>query len=139
MNKEEIKTRIDYIRRKLDTLKRAIDDYETQTDSFETYKSLKTIERDCEEIVESAIRINQEVLEDTGEIGQTYRESFEKLVELNLFDKDILEKLANTTGFRNRLAHDYMDLDDEITVKTARNILKLYSDYLLKILDYVDN
>jgi len=134
MEKSEINKRVDYITSKLETLNLAIIDYNENKVKFERYKSLKTIERDCEEIIESAIRINQEILQDGGKLGGTYRESFELLEDFDEFkDPEFLEKLSNSCGFRNRLAHDYINLDDEITVRSAKKILEIYPNYLLKI------
>jgi uncharacterized protein YutE (UPF0331/DUF86 family) len=137
---EEVNKRIDYINERLKTLKLAIEDYKIQKKKFEKYKSLKTIERDAEEIIECATRINQEVLKNNDEFADTYRESFELLFELEIIDdEDYCKKLANTTGFRNRLAHDYIELDPQLTLKTGENILKLYPKYLLKVIDYISS
>ncbi len=139
MDKIEINKRIDYITTKLKTLKLALIDWEKEEKEFEKYKSLKTVERDCEEIIESATRINQEILSINNKIADSYRESFEMLEKLNLFEsKDFLEKLSNSTGFRNRLAHDYINLDEIITIKTGKSILNIYPKYLLKIQDYIE-
>ncbi len=141
MDEREVYKRIEYIKEKLVTLKLAIVDYEKETVVFEKYKSLKTVERDSEEIIESATRINQELLSVNGKVGETYRDSFERLVTLGIFKKEevFFEKLCNTIGFRNRLAHDYMNLDEKVTISSAKNILKLYPDYLVKIGKYLKN
>ncbi|MFW6286218.1 MAG: type VII toxin-antitoxin system HepT family RNase toxin [Nanoarchaeota archaeon] len=140
MDKLEIEKRINYIIEKLETLKLAIKDYEEKNLSkYERYKALKTVERDCEEIIESAVRINQEILSQYFIIGNTYRETFEKLLDKKIITNEKnIEKLASTTGFRNRLAHDYINLDDKITIASAKKILKLYPSYLLKIKDYLN-
>lgn len=140
MNKLEISKRVEYVKTKLKKLEISLKKYENKNiDEDDKYIALKAIEKDCEEIIESATRINQEILSELGEIGNTYRESFEKLEKLKLFEsKDFVEKLSNTVGFRNRLAHDYIDLNTEITIISAKNILKIYPKYLLKILEYVE-
>jgi uncharacterized protein YutE (UPF0331/DUF86 family) len=137
MNHFAIEKRIKHIEKKFETLKLAIIDFEKEQKKFEKYKALKTIERDCEEIVESAVRINQEVLESVDFFPETYRKSFEELSRFELFPEKELEKLAGTTGFRNRLSHEYLDLDERITLKSAKNILKLYPKYLAKISEFV--
>lgn len=134
----EIEKRIEYISLKLKMLRLAIDDYKKQKEEFEIYKVLKTIERDSEEIIESSTRINQEILISFNDIGETYRDSFEKLAKNGVLKKDeFLKKLSNTTGFRNRLAHDYINLDEDITIISAKNILSLYPKYLLKIKEFL--
>lgn len=144
MDKEEIIIRITYIKEKLKRLKKSIDKYDKykNVDNDEEYIALRAVERDSEEIIETATKINQEILSDTGEIAMSYRESFEKLTKVKLFnskDKLFLEKLSNTTGFRNRLAHEYMNLNDEITLNSAKVILNIYPKYLLKITEYISN
>jgi uncharacterized protein YutE (UPF0331/DUF86 family) len=140
MNRIEINKRIDYISEKLEKLSISLKKYDdSSSDENDKYIALKAIERDCEEIVESAVRVNQEILSDLRSIGDTYRDSFEKLKKLKLFEKELLEKLANTTGFRNRLAHDYIDMDEDITIVSAKNILEIYPKYLTYILNYIDN
>jgi len=42
-------------------------------------------------------------------------------------------------GFRNRLAHEYLDLDDEISVDTIKKIPEIFSKYLKGVFNYVDN
>lgn len=138
MNKDDIKKRIEYIEERRKTLKKAIGEYE-KLNGFEKYKCLKTIERDSEEIIESAVRINQDILEEKETIAETYRESFEKVSDILKIDENTKEKLANSTGFRNRLAHDYMYLNEKATMKSAKIILTLYPVYLLKIIKYIEN
>lgn len=136
-----IEQRLFYMQSKLEKLKISLNKYHTflaKNEVDNIYLALKAVERDCEEIVESAVRINQEILETHLEyIAQTYRESFEKLNEFSIFDTDTLKKLSNTTGFRNRLAHDYMELDDNIVIKTGELIVILYSQYILKIDSFI--
>lgn len=55
------------------------------------------------------------------------------LKDYNIFDKEYLEELATTAGFRNRFAHDYMKLNKKIVYKSINKILKLYPRYILKI------
>lgn len=138
MNKSEIRKRVKYIEEKLETLNLALKDYDIQTKKFEKYKAFKTIERDCEEIIESAIKINQEISKKNDEVLLTYRESFDSIKNILNFNEREFEKLANSTGFRNRLAHDYMNLDERITILTAINISKIYPKYLLKILEFIE-
>lgn len=140
MNKLEISKRVEYVKTKLKKLEISLKKYENKNiDEDDKYIALKAIEKDCEEIIESATRINQEILSELGEIGNTYRESFEKLEKLKLFEsKDFVEKLCNTIEFRAKLMYDSINVDTEITIISAKNILKIYPKYLLKILEYVE-
>jgi len=138
MNKEDVVKRLSYIKDNLELLKKTLQKYES-SNGVDKKINLKALERFCEEIIECATRINQEILIENGDIADSYRQSFEKLSELGLFDsEEFTDKLANTTGFRNRLAHDYIDLDVKITVLSAKGILDVYPKYVLNIVEYLE-
>lgn len=138
-NIEQLK-RFDYILFKLKKIKLHLEKYsnaQKENDLDMEYVFLRSIERDCEEVVECATKINQEILENHSILANSYRETFEKIQEVGiLFDKNELEELSSTTGFRNRLAHVYMDLDPKITIKSAKKIVELYPKYLIKVKQY---
>lgn len=96
-------------------------------------------EKKAEEIIESAISMNQEMLKKYHKhLSKSYYESFLDLRKLKIFSDDELTKLANTAGFRNRLAHDYLELHPEITLKSIENLLRIYPIYLKRIKKYLD-
>lgn len=96
-------------------------------------------QKKAEEIVESAISVNQIILMDKlSKQSENYYKSFSDLAPLKIFSHSRLEELAKTTGFRNRLAHEYVNLDTEVTVKSMEKILKIYPDYIKKVADYID-
>ncbi|MFB6246465.1 MAG: HepT-like ribonuclease domain-containing protein, partial [Candidatus Pacearchaeota archaeon] len=64
----------------------------------------------AEECVELAITINQSLLESKNKIADSYYESFTELKNFEKFEENELKQLASTTGFRNRLAHEYLPL-----------------------------
>ena len=71
-------------------------------------------------------------------LSNSYYESFIDLHRLQLFSEDELKVLASTAGFRNRLAHDYLDLHPDITLKSIYKILDIYPPYLKKIKGFVE-
>ncbi|MFW6286172.1 MAG: type VII toxin-antitoxin system HepT family RNase toxin [Nanoarchaeota archaeon] len=137
MDKEIIEKRLMYINEKLKDLKYDLEKY----NKVENEKDKKTIqgaiERWCEEIVESGVNINIELLSSKNKISDSYYNSFIDLKIFNYFDEDFLTKIASTAGFRNRLAHDYMNIDKEIMIGSAKFILKLYKDYILNISSFL--
>lgn len=90
-------------------------------------------EKKAEEIVELAISINQELLKKKGKLGLSYYESFANLAIFGLFTEEELQVLASTAGFRNRLAHEYLDVDPAIALRSMQKILRIYPFYLQKI------
>ncbi|MBU0758244.1 MAG: DUF86 domain-containing protein [Nanoarchaeota archaeon] len=137
MLRDNLNRMISFIKDNMNMLEIIIKKYEKAA-SQEKEILLAAMERKAEECVESAIKINQHILEERGKIADSYYSSFIDLNILKIFDEKLLSNLAKTAGFRNRLAHEYMDLSEEVTVKTIRKILKLYPKYLLKIADYVN-
>lgn len=137
---EQLK-RYDYILFKLKKIKQHLEKYEIaqkDNDSDMQYVYLRSIERDCEECVECATKINQHILEEHSLFADSYRETFEKLKEIGIkLNSKEVEELSATTGFRNRLAHVYMELDPKITIKSAQKITTLYPKYLLAIKEYL--
>jgi len=80
-----------------------------------------------------AISINQELLKEKGKISLSYYDSFMNLKVFHVFSEKELKVLAGTAGFRNRLAHEYLDVDPVIALKTMRMMLNAYPLYAQKV------
>lgn len=140
MDEEIIIKRLDYMREKLKDLDQDLNNYESFSSKKNLLKTIRgAIERWCEEIVESAVTINNELLSSINKVPDSYYKSFIELESLNIFNEKDLEKLASTAGYRNRLAHDYMNIDPEISINSAKNILNIYKKYIKEIYSYLEN
>lgn len=137
MDKQIIIKRLEFISEKLEDLKFDLDKYKKITDLRDRKTSQGAIERWVEEIVESAVNINQEILSSKNKSSTSYYLSFVDLEEFNIFDKDFLKKIASTAGFRNRLSHDYMNVDKKIMIVSATFVLTLYKEYISKINNFL--
>lgn len=139
MDKEIIIKRLEYMKEKLKDLKYDLDKYENEKNINERDKKTiqGAIERWAEEIVESAININTQMLKSKNKISDSYYNTFIDMKEFKIFEEELLEKLASTAGFRNRLAHDYMNIDEEIMIGSVKMILKLYKEYIINIAKYL--
>lgn len=115
----------------LDKMKGALAEYDQRDENAELF--LFAAEKKAEEIVELATTLNQELLKTTGKISTSYHESFTDLKIFKEFTEPELKVLASTAGFRNRLAHEYLTVDEAIAIKTMKNMLKIYPPYLKKI------
>lgn len=87
--------------------------------------------------IERGIQISIECIIDVANIiisvsdkekPDTYRESMLMLSELGAVSKEFSKKLANMTGFRNILVHDYTRVDPEIIL----NVLKIDIEDFIK-------
>ena len=94
---------------------------------------LYAAEKKAEEIVELAVSINQELLKTKGKTSLSYYDSFMDLAVFALFLAPELRELASTAGFRNRLAHEYLEVNPEIALRTMKRMLTLYPEYLQKV------
>lgn len=136
MTEITIQEKINFIVETLKTLKDILKKRK-QYKQFEQYL-LFAAEKKAEEIVESAISINQELLKNYFQhISESYYESFIDLQKTKIFSEDELKLIASTAGFRNRLAHDYLELNPDITLKSMEKILRIYPEYLKKIRKFI--
>ncbi|MEK6938611.1 MAG: HepT-like ribonuclease domain-containing protein [Nanoarchaeota archaeon] len=131
MDKVIIESKISSLLNLLEKLKNILKEYETN-------KTLKEIifyaaEKKAEEMVELAISINQELLKEKGKISLSYYDSFIDLKVFNSFSEQELKELASTAGFRNRLAYEYLEVNEDIAIKSMKNVLRIYPPYLQKV------
>ena len=138
MDNEIITKRLEYIKEKLNDLKYDLDKYEKVEDERDKKTIQGAIERWSEEIVESAVMINNEILSLKNKVPDSYYNSFIELKNFGIFDKEFVYRIASTAGYRNRLAHDYMNVDTEISITSAKNILDLYKIYIKKVYDFIE-
>lgn len=131
MDKLIIEHKIESILELLEKLKSIFKEYDAN-DKLKEFL-LYAAEKKSEEVVESAISINQELLRSKSKVSLSYYDSFIDLKIFDVFSLSELKELAGTAGFRNRLAHEYLEIDAQIALKSMRNLLKVYPPYLLKV------
>jgi uncharacterized protein YutE (UPF0331/DUF86 family) len=68
----------------------------------------------------------------------TYYDSFMDLISAGLVPATLAKKLASAAGLRNRLAHEYDNLDNEIVHANIKHILRDFPPYLRAIQGYID-
>jgi len=98
----------------------------------------KATERLLQELIEAAIDINTYVIVQTGHAApDDYYESFLKMGELKIISFDLANKLAPSAGLRNRLVHEYNQLEHSLVLDAVKMAEELYSRYVKEINDYV--
>lgn len=90
----------------------------------------RAVERLLQLIVEVACDINSFVLSKRGVTAESYHDSFMKMGEAGIIEKDIASKLARTTGLRNRIIHEYGEYKDEVVYKNISIFIEFYGKYL---------
>lgn len=134
MNKNEeavlILEKITYLKEVLNKLKKRYDKYEIEVDIEEKETLFAAMCKYAEEVVEIAIKINNKFLELNKDFASSYYDTFIKLSKHYDLDIVLIEKLAKTTGLRNRIAHEYEFIDEKITLNSINNILQIYPKYI---------
>jgi uncharacterized protein YutE (UPF0331/DUF86 family) len=94
----------------------------------------KAAERWLQELIEAAIDLNLHILSDLGARTPTDSyNSFIRLGEAGVIPPGLAEALAPVAGFRNRLVHDYEDLDDRRVWEAMVTAIELFPRYVLAI------
>lgn len=132
------------VRRKLARLLRNLDDLApVEGLSVEAFRSdlfrQKGTERLLQEVVEAAVDVNLHLLRvHGGPSPPDYYRSFTLLGEAGLIPNELAEALAPSTGLRNRLVHEYDDLDDRIVLEAVAEARRLFPEYARAVEELLD-
>ncbi|MGM0472117.1 MAG: type VII toxin-antitoxin system HepT family RNase toxin [Bacillota bacterium] len=116
---------------------------EYKPSSYREYISTKpikyAIERLIQLTIDLALDINNILIKSEGGYpANDYYSSFIKLVELDILDEEFAYQIAPSTGLRNRLVHEYEEINDRIVYKSIDDMHKFYSKYLKQINEYIN-
>lgn len=127
------------VRRKLDRIVTNLEHLGTIRDlSLEEYRSdrfrRKGVERMLQESVEAAVDVNSHLLRATGADPPTdYYESFIGVGRAGILELSLAEALAPSAGLRNRLVHEYDEIEDGIVLESVGEALRLFPRYVSAI------
>ena len=133
----------DIVVRKLNNIKKYLKQLQkyADVDLAEYQKSFDqqmVVERLLHLLIESAIDINMHLVVSDGQPPpETYYDSFLELAEIGAIPANLAEQLAPSAGLRNRLVHDYDDLNSAIIHGAIDFALTLYSQYLEQIESHI--
>lgn len=98
----------------------------------------KATERLLQEMIEAAIDINTHIIVSTGGTApEDYFQSFIKIGELGVIPVKLAKELAPSAGLRNRLVHEYDDIDNSIVLAAVRMADDLYPKYIRAVEDHI--
>lgn len=139
LDKEFIKTKLDLIQsdlEKLEELKR----YTIEEIIADFYK-LNTFQLLLVKVIGRAIDINSHIIAEKGDLRErtptTSRETFLRLGEMKILPRDFARTIADSTSFRNKIIHEYDELNDKKVYSTVDEALEQYIKYCQYILDYI--
>ncbi|MEW6040777.1 MAG: HepT-like ribonuclease domain-containing protein, partial [Elusimicrobiota bacterium] len=88
-------------------------------------------ERYLERIIGRTIDINYHIITESGfPPPRDYYSSFIKLGEMKIVPAVLAEKLASLAGIRNRLAHEYNDIDEKLIYEAVKFCFTDFPKYL---------
>ena len=127
------------IRRKLGVLSAAIDALGPLSRlSLVEYRARlyerKAAERLLQEAVEAALDVNAHVIAElSSNVPDDSYQGFLRMAELGILDADLARALAPSAGLRNRLVHEYDDIDDAKVKDAIGTLLRVYPRYVQAI------
>lgn len=96
-------------------------------------------ERYLERIVGRIIDINYHILSGVeNQMPDDYFNSFIDMGKNGYLPINLAESLKNSAGLRNRLAHEYDEIDEKKIFKTIKKCLKEVPEYLKHIIKFVE-
>ena len=103
------------------------------------FKNEVLAERYLERMIGRMIDINYHLLTETGKPPPTdYFNSFLELAEIDAYPLDFAKKVAPAAGLRNRLVHEYDEIDPEKVyrgLKAAVSEVPQYLNYVKKFVE----
>ncbi len=97
------------------------------------------VERLLQLIVDLALDINNIILSALKKPpAADYFSSFIDLTECRALDETFAYQIAPSTGLRNRLIHEYEEVNDAIVFKSIRQTIELYTLYIKEINRFVN-
>lgn len=104
------------------------------------YKIQAIVERLLERIITRAIDINQHLIAELAtketESPKSYKETFLRLSEFEIYPEDFGKSIAKSVGTRNILIHEYNKIDYSQIYSSISDCLKDYHQYCEYILKY---
>lgn len=132
-----------FIEKKLDEINRYLVELEpilklSFKEFSEDYRDIRTAERDFQLIVDTAVDINNHLLISLGNPPpEKNYDSFIALGKARVLSVEKAEALAPSTGLRNKLVHEYEEINPELLYRSLKTFTERYREYGRLILDYL--
>ena len=116
---------------------------QTLAEGLESYlrspRTQHATERELQTLIEAATDINLHILTSSGHAPpQDYHQSFLALArDTEAISVGLALKLAPSAGLRNRLVHEYGDVDSARVFDSIQDALSLYPQYITEIREYI--
>ncbi len=99
----------------------------------------RATERLLQQAIDAAVDANTPLLRGIGRpVPEDYFRSFVALGAAGIIDEQLASDLAPAAGLRNRIVHEYDELDDEIVFRAAQAAPDQFSAYVVAIERYLE-
>jgi uncharacterized protein YutE (UPF0331/DUF86 family) len=100
----------------------------------------KATERLLQEAIEAALDINAHMIAELGgDLPAEYYGGFVEMGRLGVIPNDLASELAPSAGLRNRLVHEYEEIDDAKVFLSVETILRLYPLYVSALQAHIES
>ncbi len=111
----------------------------TQKEFVGSYRDMRIAERDFQLIVDAAVDINTHILLSLGlPPPEKNFDSFVALGRTGVLSEQEAKALAPSTGLRNKLVHEYEDINPELLYRSLKTFSLQYKEYGRLILIYLE-
>lgn len=111
----------------------------TLEDYVADLRTKRAAERVLQIIVDTATSINAIIIASQGHPPPAdYYGTFMKACDLRLIPRALADRLAASTGLRNRLVHEYDKVDDAIVHASIGRALEDYGEFVRSIAEFLD-
>lgn len=100
------------------------------------------MERMLEKIINRAVDVNQHLIAGMASKNTSppkgYKDTFLFLADFGVYDKKFAEEISKSIGTRNKLIHEYDEVDNKMIYDSVGDCLKdyhQYCDYILKFIE----
>ena len=135
--REEAVRRIDFIRIQLKDLK------QFSNLDWGTYNGDRNVQRNVERLVENVANASIDISKimivgEDVEMPNSYRDIILKLGEIGILGPELAKRIAEYAGFRNILAHEYLDLRWDKIKNFIKNANQDFEDYFAAVLNKIE-
>lgn len=102
-------------------------------------KNKRFVERTLQMCIEVCLDIGNHIISDEGwKEAETNRDIFLRLHEKGALSDGLLNRLLQMAGFRNRIIHDYAEIEPEMVYGILKNNVKDFDSYSSEIAKWLE-
>lgn len=132
-----VRRKLQRIRMNVDTLARATANV-SETEYRDDELLRRAVERLLQESIDAAVDVNNYLLRAAGRgSAEDYYSSFIALGKAGILGERLASELAPSTGLRNRIVHEYEELDDAQILRAANEAPERLREYVVAIERYL--